>query len=107
MEPQPLPVLACTLTGPEQAERAGWLERMRAEAIAIDRRPDGVTIRFADDDTLEAEARALAAAEAECCPFLTLTVTRDKRGIELSVSAPPEGRELVALMFEDGLSEGG
>ena len=92
--------LACSLSGREQADRAIWLERLNERAVGVSSRPDGVTFTFALADDTEADVRALAAAEAQCCPFLSLEVERLRDRIELVVSGPPEARPIIEAMFE-------
>jgi hypothetical protein len=41
----------------------------------------------------------LAAAEQECCSFLSLGVTRSGDRVELTVTAPPNGQEALRFMF--------
>jgi hypothetical protein len=54
---------------------------------------------FPDDAGLEAELRALAAAEAECCRFLSIEVHRAGDSLELHVSGPPDARPIIDEMF--------
>jgi hypothetical protein len=94
-------VLACSLSGAQRADRERWLERLRGQALDVTSRPDGLSVRFAPSDPLEAEARALATAEAQCCPFLCFEVDRGEDAIELMVSGPPEARPIIDAMFGD------
>ena len=94
-------VLACSLSGGDRAERERWLQRLRREALGVSETDDGVTVRFTDCDQLEADVRALAAAEAYCCPFLSLEVDRRADAIELVISGPAEARPIIDAMFGD------
>jgi hypothetical protein len=88
------------LAGAERADRERWLERLRGQSLAVTSRPDGVSVRFAPTDQLEADARALAAAEARCCPFLRFELDRGEDAIELVVSGPRDARRIIDAMFE-------
>jgi MerR family copper efflux transcriptional regulator len=93
------PVLACSLTGRDRTERARWLQQLRTWAVGVRSRPTGVVLAFAAADGLEADIRALARAEAECCPFLRLEVHAGGGTIELAVSGPPEAQPIIEEMF--------
>jgi hypothetical protein len=56
-------------------------------------------VSWSDAEGLEAELRALADAEARCCPFLTLAVVREAGRLHLDVSGPPDAAPLIAAMF--------
>jgi hypothetical protein len=96
----PEPVRACSLSGSERIARASWLERLRERSLGVVANGDGVSAAFAASDDAEAELRALAAAEARCCPFLTFEVTRQADRLQLTVLGPPDGRPVIDAMFE-------
>ena len=96
----PEPVIACSLSGGEQALHARLLERLRERSLGAVAGLDGVTVAFAVSDEAEADLRALAAAEARCCPFLALEVTRHEHRLRLTVSGPPEARPIIEAMFQ-------
>jgi hypothetical protein len=87
--------IACSLTGADRDERSRWLERLRARSTSARRTPSGMLVRFPAEDELEADLRALARAEAECCPFLRISVTRGRESLELAVGGPPDARALI------------
>ena len=89
------PPLACSLPAAERAQRTRWLGRLGPSALAMEADAAGVTVRFGGDEVSEAELRQLAAAEAECCPFLTLEVRARGNEVELRVEGPPEARPVV------------
>jgi hypothetical protein len=86
MDPIPL---TCTLSPDAKRERTRWLDALTARALSVNGGGEGDTLvaRFPDDPGLEDELRALAAAEAECCPFLAMTVTRVDGALELAIVA--------------------
>src|SRR5690348_11653661 len=92
--------IACTLTSAELRER-------RAETAAIAhrsllfRRPveHGEQLFFAAGTATEAALQAVVAAEAECCPFLTLDLRRTGDALELTVTGPDEAAPIIAELF--------
>jgi hypothetical protein len=62
-----------------------------------------VTASFPYSEACERELRALAAAEAECCPFLDIQVRGDGHELRLAVSGPPEARDIIESMFAERL----
>jgi len=92
---------------------AGDLERRLADIAAIgkasliDHTTEGKRhlLRFRSDETTRKHLEKIAAAEAECCPFLDLAL--EERGGELifSIAAPKEGQavadELAAAFAGD------
>ena len=92
--PPDLPI-ACTLTATELPERlAEMAELGRAallEATASGRRAE---LRFAAGAGVRDRIDAIVAAEAQCCAFLTMSVTEDADTVVLVIDAP-EGAEPV------------
>ena len=95
---QPLP-LACSLSGKELRERGDWLERLGRHVVRREPRPGGMVVRFRREAGVEEELRELVAAEARCCPFLTLSVRAEGDLLELDVSGPPDAQGIVEEMF--------
>jgi hypothetical protein len=58
-----------------------------------------MTLTFSHDAGLEAELRALAEAEAECCEFLRLGVRRRGDSVELAVAGPAAAQPIIEEMF--------
>ena len=90
----PAPGLACSLDGHDVEARIGEWRALLAEGV--DRQPitDGVRLVLATSAAL-AEAARLAAAEHDCCPFLSFALTVDGRGMAIEATAPPDGRALL------------
>ena len=81
------------------ARLAAWqaiLERVRARTTAA----DGALRIELDDDVDRAELVRLAAAEHECCAFLSFAITVDGRGTGLEVRAPEEAMPVVTALFD-------
>jgi hypothetical protein len=70
------------------------------QAGRVSAEPNGLVADFAYAESLERELRAVAAAEAECCPFLDIAVERSDERLRLSVSGPAEAKPLIAQMFQ-------
>ncbi len=87
-----IPVV-CTLSDSDAGRQAQeWVE-LRSHTIASERIPSGVALTFGIDlaDTVE----ALAAREATCCAFLSLTTHRTATEIRLEVTSESEGAGVV------------
>lgn len=92
--------VACSLNGAELSARGDWLGALGRRASGIERRTDGLTVRFPADDRLESELHALARAESDCCPFLAIVVRRaEGDSLELDVSGPPEAAPVIDEML--------
>ena len=94
--------IACTLTADELPERLGEMRAIGRDAlIAAGERG----LRFRADPGVRERLEALAAAEAECCAFMTLAVTEENGELVLSIDAPPDAEpvvhELVAAFAND------
>jgi MerR family transcriptional regulator, copper efflux regulator len=92
--------IACSLDADETDARLDEWRRVLAEVT--DREPvdGGVRVRFgpaADAGTIA----ALAAAEHECCRFLTFTLHVDDQ-LALDVLSPPDGRPIVDALIDLG-----
>lgn len=85
--------VACSLAGTDRADRAHRLAALREQALSFERDATGLTARFAA--SLAPELRAVAAAEAECCPFLSFEVTADRQTSELRVQGPPDAQPVI------------
>jgi hypothetical protein len=94
-----LPVIACSLDAAgQQARLSEWAELL-SRAVAHEATSDGVRYSFAAGDELEKRIRGLAGAEQACCSFLEFAVSRIDAQIEMTVSAPPEGRDALRFIF--------
>jgi hypothetical protein len=57
-------------------------------------------LRFRREHGVEAELEEVVAAEARCCPFLTLSLRPAGEFLELDVSGPPDAQGVVDEMFK-------
>ena len=96
-EPQPI---ACSLSSADLAQRTQELAALRREAlVGRTRIPGGVRLAFADTPGIAARIRAAIAAEAECCPFLTLRLDHDGDRLVLDVTGPQDAMPIIEEMF--------
>lgn len=88
------PPKACSLHGRDVDVRIDEWRALLADVV--DRQPitNGVRLVLGTPAAL-AEAARLAAAEHDCCPFLSFALTVDARGMALEATAPPDGRALL------------
>jgi hypothetical protein len=91
--------LTCSLRGGDLADRQRWLSDVQRRALAVEQSADGLTLTFSHDTGLEAELRALAEAEAECCGFLRLGVRRVGDSVDLTVAGPAAAQPIIEEMF--------
>jgi len=95
--------LACTLDAADGADRSRRWRQLAADAPPVARRTGGqLEVRYQPGPGVLDELRALAAAEAECCSFVTWAVTLQAGDPTLVVSAPPgdpDRIEPIALLF--------
>ncbi|MEO3784175.1 hypothetical protein ABGB12_12640 [Actinocorallia sp. B10E7] len=97
-EPVEVPI-ACTLPAGEMKARLGEFEQLFAQALTGWRR-EPLVLRLELRGGVEERARALLAAEAECCAFLGFEVEGGQEGLLVTVTAPPEAGAAL-----DGLQE--
>jgi hypothetical protein len=94
-----LPLIACSLhAGEQQTRLVDWAELL-GQARVREETPFGVRYSFAADDDLKTRVEALAAAEQNCCSFLTFDVSRRGEEIEMIVTAPPGGQAALRFIF--------
>lgn len=98
----PPPAVACTLTPGDVEGRVKAWRRLLARALRTYAVPGGARLELPTEAL--AEAAALVAAEHDCCAFLSFALTVDRHGVGLEVTAPPEGRDVVAALL--GVSAG-
>jgi hypothetical protein len=94
-----LPV-ACTLQQADAATRSRrWQalnERAEPRAELV---PGRLELRYQPGVGVQQELLELAAAERECCPFVTWEVVAEGAGPAVRVTGEPDGVRAVAAMF--------
>ena len=88
--------IVCSLNPDELQSRLDEIAGLGSESL-ITRKTDGDRhlLRFHGDAGTRQRLEAIVAAEAQCCSFLDLSLTRDGDVLVLSIVAPA-GAELVA-----------
>lgn len=93
--------IACTLSPDHVGARIGEWRSLLATAQHREPTPSGVELRFTRDADI-ASIAALAAAEQECCEFLTFTIDVDRDAVTLTVTAHDDARPLADALFGVG-----
>jgi hypothetical protein len=97
--------IACTLTPAGLSAQARRWERLIARAGTW-RTETAAGLRICFRPDAEDELRALAAVEAECCPWATWTVERTAGTVILDVRSSAEGAAALHGMFTAGQDGG-
>jgi hypothetical protein len=87
--------IACSLSPGEVPDRIAVLERLRDTAVAVERTPHGLLLRFPTDDDVEADVRRFAVEEQRCCTFWAFSVTAEPAGVTLRWDGPPASAGLL------------
>ena len=97
--------VACTLTAVEFRSRAGWLQRLSAEAL-LSHSLEGSTARLKYKAGATPDLERLVREESRCCGFLSFSFVTASDGIELVISAPPEAANDLRLLLGHLLPNG-
>lgn len=101
------PPIACSLeAGDLRARLDGMAALGRYAFLDAERAPRRAVLRFAPRAGVRERLDALVAAEARCCPFLTLTVKAAPDAVTLTVEGP-EGSDPVIAELADALGGAG
>lgn len=95
-EPARTAPVACSLTGPEAADRVGQWRRLTAGA---ERAPIEDGVRLTLPAGRAGDLAALAADEQRCCPFFDFRLHLDGPRVHLEVRAPADAAPLIADLF--------
>ena len=88
--------LTCRLDRGSGAARLAEWSRLVADGLVAEARDDGViTTVWRNDGDVPARLRALIAAEADCCPFLTFSLEEIEEGIRVRMIFPPDAEPLM------------
>ena len=92
--------VACSLTRAGLAQQARRWERLAARAMTrCAKTTDGIRLSFRPEPGAEAELRALAAVEIQCCPWATWTVQGSATQLVLDVRSAGAGVTTLHGMF--------
>jgi hypothetical protein len=88
--------IACFLDAAGLRAREAELAALGRRLISVSR-PDGkpAVLRFEPDGATRALLDHIVAAEAECCPFLELTV-REGEALELNIDGPDDSAQVIS-----------
>jgi hypothetical protein len=102
-QPTPAPVVACSLSATDGAERAArWRALLDLHLLSRTTTAFGRRLAFPSDAEVARELGALVAAERACCPFLHLDVERFADALILDVSGPPQAAGTIETTFGTG-----
>lgn len=88
--------IACTLGESDLSQRLDEIATLGAESLLGHEFKDGThTLRFRRDDETRRQLEQIAAAEANCCPFLDLSIAERDGELILALDAPAEGRPVA------------
>lgn len=97
--------IACALPDGDGAAQALEWDDLKPLATARERFHDGVAMTFPID--LAERVEDLAAREAECCGFLSITTTRSAAAVRLEITTDrPDARVVIDALAGTGGSEG-
>jgi hypothetical protein len=90
--------IACSLPSADYAERRAHIDDITRSAL-LAREPieSGARMTFAAE--AEAELRELIAAEAECCSFLRMELSRSGEALALEVTGPKDAQPIIEELF--------
>jgi hypothetical protein len=93
--------IVCTLDGGVDAMRTriGQWQAVLDRATDREHANGGVTLHFNHDAVITAELARLAAAEFACCSFFTFALTVGPSGVQFTVTAPDEARDVITAVF--------
>ena len=89
--------LACTLTAAQMPERLAEIRAIGADALLSSETSASrsALLRFRASSATRARLRALIAAEAECCAFLSFALADEADAVLLTISAPEGGEPIM------------
>ncbi len=90
------PPIACTLDAAERPRRERDIRRLGRDALmSVDRNDRTVTLRFRPETGVRERVEAIAAAEGDCCAFLSFEVSAGPEAITLTIDAPAGGEPMM------------
>jgi hypothetical protein len=92
--------IACTLSPADYRQRTDELTALAAAALRSREQTDGgQRLVFSDSAETEHDLRAAIAAEANCCAFLEMNLTRTADGLVLDITGPRDAQGVIAELF--------
>jgi hypothetical protein len=88
--------VACSLDAGALKQRLAAIAEIGADSlIASDTEGHRHLLRFRTDPTTRERLEDIVAAEAECCSFLDLSLSKEEDGLILSIAAPRDTQMLA------------
>ena len=86
--------VACSISTPEAANQALEWSDLGARLLGFDRLDDGLLLTFPGD--MADRVKNLAAREAECCGFLSITTSLSEQTVRLEIkSGNPDHQPVI------------
>jgi hypothetical protein len=96
----PEPVIACSLSAADQAERLQAAADLRERALLeVESIPAGLRLRFVAEPGIREELDQLIEAESKCCSFLSFELDSRGRELILEIRGPDQARPLISELF--------
>jgi hypothetical protein len=93
--------IACSLAADDYKARLVEIERIgRSGLLRKEETADGAILTFLDLPELEGEIGSIVAAEAACCPFLSLDLARRDNTLILRITGPEEALPVVRDLMD-------
>jgi hypothetical protein len=93
--------IACTLSPAGYRQRTDELTALAGRALrSREQTTGGHRLVFSNTAGVERDLRAAIAAEAHCCAFLELDLTRTPDGLVLDITGPREAQSVIAELFK-------
>jgi len=89
---------ACSLPTAEQPVRLAEFDALFAASLRSQESTAATRLRWTLDPDVEAHVRDLAAREAACCSFLTVTVTGAAEGLHVDIEVPPQHGDVLSAL---------
>jgi hypothetical protein len=100
--------IACTLDRGAYRARLRGLAAFAQRALqSRERSGERERLTFDGSRETERELREIVAAEAQCCPFLRMDISRVDDRLVLEIAAPSEARPIVEALFASGSGPAG
>ena len=94
------PVIACSLSPGEQAERLDAVARLSKKALfGAEQTSEGLRLHFSAGPGVEDELKQLIKAESECCPFLEFQLKPRQDELVLQVDGPEQAQPVIHDLF--------
>jgi hypothetical protein len=90
------PPIACSLNASDREQRGVLIAQLASDAlIAQERDGRSLGLRFHPGQGVEERVRQWATLEAECCPFLTMTVGASDSAVTVRIDGPPDAEPII------------